>query len=891
MVFFRLGDFYEMFFEDALEGSKILGITLTARTKGDGVKAPMCSVPYHAVDNYISKLTKAGKKVAICDQITEPDGKEIVEREVIRVITPGTTFDNNILDKKSNNYISALTQNYDGYGFAYSDVTTGEFFVTEFFGLPEVVEELARLRPSEIIMPQSLIDNEQLIHAVKQFKDLSYFSFESFNEPEKVLAENFGIKSISVFGLEDKKSAIQASALLYEYLKETQKTDLKHIESIKFYTLSEFIPLSESTISNLEIFRTLRDGQKEGSLLYVLDKTSTAMGGRKLRNFMIHPLLNRGKIIERLDGIQELLGKPSLLKDIREELSKILDIERILSRLSLGTGNARDLIALKESLKKIPAIKDFLKNFESLILKDVEKDLIDMDALILLVEKAIKDEPPHVVREGNMIRDGYNQELDDLRSINTEGKTFVSNMQKREIQRTGISSLKIKYNKVFGYYIEISNANLKNVPEDYIRKQTLVNAERFITPELKEYEDKILHSIDRICELEYELFYEVRMKVVENISEIKRISDAIARLDVVCGFAEVALMNNYCRPEILEDVDPIGGISVDEKPRGNPFGGGSVGGSSLGGGSLRGGSVGIIDIKQGRHPVLESLNASKGFKGFVPNDCLIDPEKNILTLITGPNMGGKSVYIKQVALIVYLAHIGSYVSASSCRLGLVDQIFTRVGASDNLTKGESTFMIEMIEASYILHNATSKSLIILDEIGRGTSTYDGLSIAWAVCEFIHDKLKTKTLFATHYHELISLTEKLQRAKNLSVSVSEKPSKTEEGRSELVFLYKVVEGGTSKSYGIEVAKLAGLPKEVIMKARGVLLKLEQKTIDTGERMVENQTDMFGREANDDPHVYSERDHKALAELKSIDPDNLTPLEALKKIHELKEKGLI
>ena len=856
MVFFRLGDFYEMFFEDAVEGSKILGITLTARNKGGGVKTPMCGVPYHAVDNYIAKLTRAGKKVAICDQTTEPDGKGIVERDVVRVITPGTTFDDTILDGKSNNYVACLVQSYDGYGFAYSDVTTGVFSVTEFADLSEVASELARVRPSEIIMSVTLLENEQVNGVLRRFAEGVCFPFEIFKEPGTVLMENFGIKAVSVFGLEGKEGALLASASLYEYLKETQKTDLKHIEGMKFYMNSDFIPLGESTIRNLDIFGV------KGSLVEVIDRTKTAMGGRKLKNWMMHPLRSRDAILARLGAVSEFLESPVVLRDVREVMGGILDIERILSRLSLGTGNARDLVALKESLKKIPELREGVKKFKSEFLKVVTEDLLDMSKLVDLIEKAIKDEVPAIVRDGGMIRDGYNAELDELRSINTEGKGFIADMQKREIERTGISSLKIKYNKVFGYYIEISNANLANAPEDYMRKQTLVNAERFITPELKEYEEKVLNSIDRICELEYELFYGVRMKVVEHIVEIKRIAGAVGRLDVIGGFSELAMAGNYCRPEILED-------------------------------GASGGGAGVLEIRGGRHPVLENMSLARE---FVPNDCVIDPAQNVLSLITGPNMGGKSVYIKQVALIVYLAHIGSYVPAASCRLGLVDQIFTRVGASDNLVAGESTFMVEMIEAATILHNATERSLIILDEIGRGTSTYDGVSIAWAICEYIHDKLGAKTLFATHYHELIGLVNRLSRAKNFSVAVSEKPAKNVDGKSDLVFLYRIVKGGTSKSYGIEVAKLAGLPQEVVMKARGVLEKLEADVIEAGGQISEDQIDMFdgGRKESGGSGDAAEagREHKALRdELGAIDPDSLTPLDALKKFHELKEKGLI
>jgi len=830
MVLFRLGDFYEMFFEDAVNGSKILGIALTARNKGDGLKAPMCGVPYHAASSYIAKLTRAGKKVAVCDQMTEPDGRSLVEREVVRVITPGTTLDDNILDKKSNNYVAALAQSYDGYGFAYCDVTTGEFFVTGFNGLDEVFAEVLRIGPAEIIMTESLLNGEAVKNVLRCMSGVAAFSFELIRDPIGILTDNFGIKALAVFGLEDKKNCVLAGATLYEYLKETQKADLKHIESIKFYSTSDFMVLSPSTIKNLEIFP---------GLFSVIDKTKTAMGGRKLKKWMINPLREKDGIIERLDAISSLLARPAELKSLREILGEILDIERILSRLAIGTGNARDLVAMKASLKIIPRVKEILNEFSAVgVLGDSVNGLVDMSGLVGAIESAIKDEPLALVREGGMIRDGYNSELDSLRGLSTEGKTFISEMQKREIERTGIGSLKIKYNKVFGYYIEISNSNLGRAPSDYIRKQTLVNAERFITPELKEYEEKVLNSMERICEIEFEIFQEIRGKVVERARDIRSIADAIAVIDIIAGFAETAIVCDYCRPEILSD-------------------------------------DGIIEVRGGRHPIVESLSLSRD---FVPNDCVIDPAVNILTLITGPNMGGKSVYIKQVALIAYMAHIGCYVPAATCRLGLVDQIFTRVGASDNLARGESTFMVEMIEAARILHSATERSLVILDEIGRGTSTYDGVSIAWAICEYIHDHIKAKTLFATHYHELIGLVEGMKRGLNLSIAVSEKVGAS--GHSELVFLYKIIEGGTSRSYGIEVARLAGLPKEVLMRARGVLEKLENKTIDTGKAVNEDQIEMF-----------EEREHKTLTELKGLDPNNMTPLDALKKLHELKEKGII
>jgi DNA mismatch repair protein MutS len=840
MVFFRLGDFYEMFFEDAMEGSKILGITLTSRTKGEGAKVPMCGVPFHAVDNYIGKLTRAGKKVAICDQVTEPNGHGIVERDVVKVITPGTTFDDNILDGKANNYVACLVRGYDGFGFAYSDVTTGAFFVSEFVNFDGILNELTRVGAAELIVPESLSEDVRVRDLRKSGIDVAVFTYETAKDPRSVFTDNFGIKSIQVFGLDSHEAALIAAANLYEYLRETQKTELSHIEKIAWYSVSEFMPLYKSTVRNLEIFHTAGEGKREGSLASVVDKTVTAMGGRKMRNWMMHPLKSEDEIGQRFDAVSEFLGSSAALKDVRGILGGSLDIERILSRLSLGTGNARDLVALKESMKIVPEVKVLLKNFGSEFVSGIAGDLVDLKELVSLVETAIDENPPAIIREGGMMADGYNSELDDLRSVRTEGKTFIAEMQQREIERTGISSLKIKYNKVFGYYIEISKANLDGVPEDYIRKQTLVNAERFITPELKEYEEKVLNSVERICELEYRLFNEVREKVVAMGGDIRRVADAVARLDVVCSFAELALVGNYCRPEIVPE--------------------------------------NVIEIADGRHPIVESLRFGRD---FVPNDCRVGGVEGdgagFLNLITGPNMGGKSVYIKQVALIVYLAHIGCFVPARECRLGLVDQIFTRVGAHDNLGDGESTFMVEMMEAASILHNATERSLIILDEIGRGTSTYDGVSIAWAICEYIHDSLKSKTLFATHYHELVSLVDELDGGKNFSVAVSDSGA----GKDDLVFLYKVVKGGTSKSYGIEVAKLAGLPKSVIMRARGVLGKLEEDVVGLRETPA----------PDDQIAMFDERGHKALEELKDIDADRMTPIEALNKFHELKEKGLL
>jgi len=820
ILMFRLGDFYEMFFEDAKEASKILQITLTARGKGSAEKIPMCGIPFHAVDNYLSKLTKVGKKVALCEQVTKPDGQGIVEREVVRIVTPGTTFDENILEQKSNNFVAAIVFEKENFSIAYSDLTTGEFKVTEVSGTKNLISEITKVNPAELICSEEIMPKIKEI--LINFENLHIFPYNFYEESEKLLKDHFKLSSLQSFGIEGHKLATLSSAMLFSYLKETQKTDLKHIQKISFYEVSDFMPLDGSCIRNLELFYTNMENKKEGSLINVLDETVTSMGGRMLRKWLLNPLLDKKKIESRLNRIDILLNNSMLLRELRDKLSNIYDIERLLSRLSLGSGNARDLIALKESLKIVPELKILIKEQ----LPKISENLLPLNALTNLIDKAILEEAANSLRDGGMIKDGYNSELDDLRSISSEGKTFIKNLQEREIKRTKINSLKVRFNKVFGYYIEVSKTNLNLVPDYYVRKQTLVNAERFITPELKEYEEKVLTAEDKIKELEYELFYQVRMEVIKEIVKIQNIAKAIAALDVLSNLAFIANKNNYCKPEIIEN--------------------------------------GEIEIKNGRHPVIEKIR-----NDFIPNDCKFDNDQNFV-LLTGPNMGGKSTYLRQIALIVLLAQIGSFVPAEAAKISLVDRIFTRVGAADNLSKGESTFMVEMNEASFILNHATEKSLIILDEIGRGTSTYDGVSIAWAIMEFIHDKIKAKTIFATHYHELVALADKLSKASNMSVAVRENEI---EG---VVFLYKIVDGGVDKSYGIEVAKLAGLPKDIISRSRGVLAELEKKNIKSSN-ISPNQLGIFKEP----------RKHSGLEkEIKNLDINTLTPLQALEKLNKIK-----
>ncbi len=827
ILMFRLGDFYEMFFQDAVDASKILQITLTSRNKGSAQKVPMCGIPFHAIDNYLGKLTRVGKKVAICDQITPPDGKNIVERKVIRIVTPGTTFDENIIEQKNNNYIACIVAEKDCFGFSYADITTGEFKTTQIKNAKELQNEILRINPAECICEENIRKNLQTI--LKE--NIYIFNFQynkDFSETEDILKNHFEIKSLKGFGLEDKPFSVLAVGMLFEYLKETQKTDLKHIQQISFYEISEFMILDEALIRNLELFYSNQNNEKQGSLISVLDKTMNPMGGRMLKNWLKCPLIDKTKIESRLNSVEIFVKNSSLLRNIRENLNGIYDMERLLSKLSLGTGNARDLIAMKFSLQQIPKLKELIKEN----LKSLNQQLDSLYELVELIEKSINEEPPATIREGGMIKNGYNKELDELRNIGNEGKNYLKNLQEREIKRTGISSLKVKFNNVFGYYIEISKTNLASVPDDYIRKQTLVNAERFITPELKEYEDKILNAEDKIKELEYELFYEVRMNIVKEIVKIQNNARAIGALDVLSNLAFIAVKYNYCKPEILENQD--------------------------------------LNILNARHPVIENMLLSNE---FVPNNCDFNENCKFL-LITGPNMGGKSTYLRQIAIIVLLAQLGSFVPAEKAEIGLVDRIFTRVGASDNLSRGESTFMVEMTETAYILNHATEKSLIILDEVGRGTSTYDGVSIAWAISEFIHDNIKAKTLFATHYHELIELIEKMEKAENLSVAVRENEK---EG---VVFLYKLIEGGINKSYGIEVSKLAGLPVEIVSRARGVLSELETKHINR-KPISKDQMKLFMPEIP--------REHKEIiSELSKMDVDSITPLDALSHLAKFKKK---
>ncbi len=843
ILFFRLGDFYEMFEEDAEKAAKVLDIVLTSRNG-----TPMCGIPHHAVEQYLAKLTAAGLKVGICEQVSDPSLPGIVKREVVRVVTPGTTFSDNLLDGKSNNYAVAIYPKRDYFGLAAIDLTTGEFLVTELHGYDQLATEIQRLQPREVILPPDLTD-ENLTTLLEAFESVHVYPYDTYKDANDTLRRQFEVQSLEAFGIDKWPFAIQAAGRLLNYLKDTQKVGISHLKRLKPYAPDDHMILDEATLRNLELLSNLREGQKKGSLLGVLDHTQTAMGGRLLKRWLIRPLTDLVRIQGRQEAVEILYKDEGLHGDLTEEISGILDLERVLGRLSLDRGNPRDLVALKVSLMRIPGIKKMLKKSKSRVINEIYNRLEPLPDLVSLLHKAIIEEPPINLKEGGYIQDSFNRDLYELRTLAREGKGFIKNLQEREIKRTGINSLKVKYNKVFGYYIEVSKSNLDNVPDDYIRKQTLVNAERFITPELKEYEEKVLSADEKSKALEIELFKEVRAVVMQEIRTIQQNAEAIAKLDVLLDFAEVARRNRYVKPELVKNE--------------------------------------ILEIKEGRHPVVEHMNVAGD---FVPNDTVLGDEQQII-LLTGPNMSGKSTLLRQVALITLMAQMGSFVPAQAARLSVCDRIFTRVGASDNLVRGQSTFMVEMQEAANILNNATSKSLIILDEIGRGTSTYDGVSIAWSILEYIHDKIQAKTLFATHYHELISVADKLARAQNFCVAVHEE----DKG---VVFLHKIQAGGTARSYGIEVAKLAGLPPEVIKKSEHILQNLEEGVVEKGIReqmrgtQDSSQIGLF--EETPPKSSLTEREHgklthPALERLKEIDVNRLTPLEALQTLEDLKKKN--
>ena len=844
ILFYRLGDFYEMFFEDALLVSKELEITLTGKDCGLPERAPMAGIPHHAVENYASRLIEKGYKVAICEQLEDPKtAKGIVERGVIRILTPGTIVESNLLEEKKNNYIMSICKSGLYFGISVCDISTGEFYSCEIkdennFAL--LLDEIARFSPSEIIANSMMFECQEEINKIKERFSMymSRFDDKYFDSDEGNLSLDYNIieNKKEVKNLKDRTLAVKSINALLAYINETQMTSLKHINTINIYNLSRYMSLDINARRNLEITEKMRDKNKKGTLLWVLDKTSTSMGGRLLRRWLNNPLLDVNEINSRLEAVQELKENIMLRGEIIENLKKVYDIERLAGKMAYGNANARDMITLKSSLQKLPEVKAVLSQCQSEKLTNLYEELDELQDIYELIEKSIIDDPPMTMKDGGIIKLGYNEEIDKLKTATTQGKNWIVKLEAEEKEKTGIKTLKVGYNKVFGYYIEVSKSFVSQVPDRFIRKQTLTNGERYITEELKNLEGQILGAEEKVISLEYEEFVKIREKIAANIKRLQKAANIVSTLDVFSSFAQVAEDMNYCKPEIDDS--------------------------------------GSIDIKEGRHPVIEKM---LGVGNFVPNDTYLDKEENRLSIITGPNMAGKSTYMRQVAIICLMAQVGSFVPATSAQIGVVDKIFTRVGASDDLSMGQSTFMVEMMEVATILKEATQNSLIILDEIGRGTSTYDGLSIAWAVAEFIADKEKcgAKTLFATHYHELIEMANKTDGIKNYSIAVKEKGE-------DIIFLRKIVEGGTDESYGIHVAKLAGVPKIVTQRANEILRSLEKKSMLTGQKkenkkVVEGQFDIFNIKLAEIAH-----------EIDKVNLNELTPIDALNTLVRIKEK---
>ncbi len=838
LLFYRLGDFYELFYDDAIIASRELEITLTGKDCGQEERAPMCGVPFHSADGYIAKLIEKGYKVAICEQTEDPKkAKGIVKREVIRVITPGTVLDTNVLDEGRNNYIMCIFKNTEGYGVSVCDVSTGEFMVTDFDAdmSSKVIDEIARFNPAEIICNDA-VDLEESISNIFNIKlnRCSNWTFD-YQNASICLCNHFNTLNLAGFGLENDRLCISAAGALMQYLIETQMNNLSHILNIKKYSSNKFMILDISSRRNLELTETMRDKTKKGSLLWVLDRTKTAMGARLLRSWIEQPLINTEDIQQRLDAVECLKNNMFEREDLKEILNTIYDIERLMGRVIYATANAKDLIALRDSFKYLPSLKNIITAFDCKYIKDIYNSFDCLEDIYKLIDESINPEPPFSVREGKLIRKGYNAEIDRLNEAKENGAQWLKDLEEKEKEETGIKGLRIKFNKVFGYSIEVTNSYKDSVPERYIRKQTLTNAERFITPELKEIEETILGAEEKAIALEYQLFCDIRSRVASNVNRIKEMAGYISMLDAIMSLGEVADKNNYVKPVVNN------------------------------------GSV--IDIKNGRHPVVEKLSK----EGFIPNDTYLDGEENTLSIITGPNMAGKSTYMRQTALIVLMAQTGSFIPADSGEIGITDRIFTRVGASDDLATGQSTFMIEMVEVANILNNAGKKSLLILDEIGRGTSTFDGLSIAWAVLEYIANKIGARTLFATHYHELTELEGKVKGVKNYCVSVKEQGE-------DVIFLRKIIPGGTDRSYGVHVAKLAGVPRVVVKRANKILSALGAANNAGNVAAVEGDFS-YDDEPYDDKIIFL---NELTKEFNDMDINTITPFEAMKKLYDIKDK---
>jgi DNA mismatch repair protein MutS len=864
LLFFRLGDFYELFFDDAVIGAKELEITLTARHRERGNPVPMCGVPYHAASGYISKLVRKGYRVAICEQTEDAKTTtKLVRREVVRIITPGTAIDSQLLDSRDNSYLASVFGSGAGMAAAFLDLSTGEFQATQFSGdtaWQKVLEQLDCFAPREIIFPKSheplfrsgakpATDNgsgalEDAAAGVLNFSgyqpaliplDEWFFSFDRASE---LLLSHFAVASLEGFGFSGRDLAVAAAGGVLHYVRETQKDNAAHITGLSYFEPNDFLMLDQPTVRNLELVEAL-DGSRARTLIGVIDETITGMGARLLKQWLLRPSMKLGELGARLDAVEELKNALILRDRLRTELKRITDLERLMARISLGRANARDLVALKVSADTIPHLKEMLADATASLLEVLAENLDDLRDLRELIGKSITDDPPATLTEGGYIRAGYNKELDELRALSTSGKSFIAAIESRERARTGITTMKVKFNNVFGYFIEVSKANIKSVPPDYERKQTLTNAERYTTPELKEYEAKVLSAEERICEIEQTLFAEIRQTISIETKRVQAVAHALAMLDSLLSLAEVAARRNYCRPTLTED---------DE-----------------------------IYIRTGRHPVIEATG-----ERFIPNDTYLNNSTDRLLIITGPNMGGKSVYLRQAALIAILSQIGSFVPADEARISILDRVFTRVGASDSLARGRSTFMVEMTETANILNTATPRSLILLDEVGRGTSTFDGLSLAWAIAEYLHDNPQhaAKTLFATHYHEMTELAKLLPGVRNYQMAVKE-------GGGTIVFLRRVVEGTASKSYGIEVARLAGLPRIVTERAREILLNLEANELDvTGKPKFARH--LPSRKVAPQPTLFEAANDAVVDELRNLDSESLGPEFAVEVLRKLKAR---
>lgn len=863
ILFYRLGDFYEMFFDDAITASRELEITLTGKDCGMEERAPMCGIPYHAYENYMNRLVEKGYKVAICEQVEDPkQAKGLVKREVVQIVTPGTNMSTGSLNETKNNYLMSIFYD-DKYGISFADITTGDFFTTEVESLSKVMDEISKFSPVEILVNEavSLEENGSIGISLSNLREKDHTMitvmedwYYDYDMDERLIKDQFHMMNLEGLGLKDYPNAVRSVGCLLYYLKDTQKGSVDHINHISTYHVEDFVVLDSASRRNLELCETMRDKNKRGSLLWVLDKTKTAMGARMLRSMVEQPCIRKEMIENRLDAIEALNNSMITRDELREYLSAVYDLERLMTRITLKTANPRDLIAFKNSIAILPHVKAILQEFDKGLLAEYEQELDELTDLCTAIEAAIVDEPPILVKEGGIIRDGYNETVDMLKNAKSDGKNWLIELEAKEREATGIKNLKIKFNKVFGYYFDVTNSFKNMVPEHFIRKQTLANSERYSSDELEDIAGKILGAEDRLFGLEYDLFVELRDNLAKEVKRVQKTAKIIADLDALASLAYVAEKNHFVRPSINEE--------------------------------------GRIEIKEGRHPVVEKVLDNDS---FITNDTLLDNDLNRVSIITGPNMAGKSTYMRQVALIVLMAQIGSYVPAQSADIGIVDRIFTRVGASDDLASGQSTFMVEMSEVANILRNATANSLLILDEIGRGTSTYDGLSIAWAVVEYISSKdlLGAKTLFATHYHELTELEGKLESVNNYCISVKE-------SGEDIVFLRKIIKGGADKSYGIQVAKLAGVPEVVLARAREIAAELSEHDItvtaaaDIMPKVLENTGKGKSRKGNNkdtDGQLSlfgNAEESSVVADIKALDLSNMTPMKALLYLNDLQER---